>query len=58
MEKSIESKDTFIGLLANTIQLPKSKLKSYGVKWITKTNDKPFNCFEWEKNWIGHLKTS
>ena len=58
MENFFESKDTFIRLLSNMIRIPTFKFKKYGLKRITSTNDISFNCTEWKKDWIGHLKSS
>ena len=58
MEIFSESKDTFNRLLTNLIRIPTFKFRKYGLKRITSTNEVSFNCNEWTKDWIGHLKSS
>ena len=58
MENFFESKDTFNRFLSIMIRIPTFKSKNYGLKRLTSTNEIPFNCTEWKKDGIGHLKSS
>ena len=57
MENFFYCKDTFNRLLSIMIRIPTSNSKKYGLKRLTSTNEISFNCTEWKKDGIGHLKS-
>ena len=58
MEKNFETKDTINRLSAKMTRISSSKIRSYGLKRITNTNDTSSTSNMWKKEKTGHLNFS